>query len=466
MKSVTEIIGAVTEWIWGLPMILLLLCGGLFLTFRLGFFQIRYLPHILRQTFGKMFKKSDEPGSVTPFQAATSALASTVGAANIVGVPVAIILGGPGAVFWMWIVSFIGMATKYSEVVLGVKYRQKNAEGDWVGGPMYYIEKGLRWRFVAWLFAFGLMLEIAASTMVQTNSISTLVKNSFDVPLWATGIGVMAVVTLATYGGIRRIGQVTEKLVPLMVSIYLIGALLVLIYNAKHIPEAFALIFTHAFIPISAVGGFAGAGIAAAIRWGLARGIYSNEAGMGTAPIAHASAKTDHPAKQGMWGIFEVIVDTMIICTMTALIVLTSGTWKTLKAEQASSMVAEAFGQIFGPSLANMLLSIVLFLFVISTVIVIVYYGEKQAEYLFGTAFSKIMRLVYIGAIMVGAVGGLQFIWQFLDLLLALIVVPNLIAVLFLSGEVRAITRDYFTKLNRPRNKKAEEERQMIKEAQ
>lgn len=393
MKSVTEIIGAVTEWIWGLPMILLLLCGGLFLTFRLGFFQIRYLPHILRQTFGKMFKKSDEPGSVTPFQAATSALASTVGAANIVGVPVAIVLGGPGAVFWMWIVSFIGMATKYSEVVLGVKYRQKNAEGDWVGGPMYYIEKGLRWRFVAWLFAFGLMLEIAASTMVQTNSISTLVKNSFDVPLWATGIGVMAVVTLATYGGIRRIGQVTEKLVPLMVSIYLIGALLVLIYNAKHIPEAFALIFTHAFIPISAVGGFAGAGIAAAIRWGLARGIYSNEAGMGTAPIAHASAKTDHPAKQGMWGIFEVIVDTMIICTMTALIVLTSGTWKTLKAEQASSMVAEAFGQIFGPSLANMLLSIVLFLFVISTVIVIVYYGEKQRNICLVPHFLRLCAL-------------------------------------------------------------------------
>lgn len=462
MKEITHIVGQVTEWIWGVPMIVLLLGGGMFLSFRLGFFQIRYLPHILSQTFGKMFSKSDKPGSVTPFQAATSALASTIGAANMVGVPVAIAMGGPGAVFWMWIVALISMATKYSEVVLGVKYRQKNEEGEWVGGPMYYIDKGLGWKPIAWLFAFGLMLEIAASMMVQSNSIATLVQSTFHVPVWITGVLVMLIVGLVAYGGIKRIGQITEKLVPLMVSIYLIAAFIVLIVNASRLPYAFELIFVHAFTPISAAGGFVGAGAAAAIRWGLARGIYSNEAGMGTAPIAHATAQTDHPAKQGLWGIFEVIVDTLIVCTITALVVLTSEVWKEVKLEEASFMVSKALGEVIGSSLAGLILSLVLFLFVLSTVIVIVYYGEKQAEYLFGSTAAKVMRFIYVCAILVGAIGGLQFIWQFLDLLLALIVVPNIIAVLFLSKEVRDVTKDYFSNVYK-RNESVEQKDEPIR---
>lgn len=430
-------------------MLALLVGGGVFMTFRLGFFQVRYLPHILQQTFGRMFGRSDEPGSVTPFQAATSALSSTVGAANIVGVPVAIALGGPGAVFWIWVVAFVGMATKYSEVVLGIKYRRTNEDGAYVGGPMYYIDGGLGWKPLAWFFAFALMIEIIPSTMVQANSVSTLIQDSFAVPGWVTGVVIMVVVGLVTFGGITRIGSVAEKAIPSMVGLYLIAAVSVVLMNVTAIPEAFGLIFTHAFTPVSATGGFAGAGVAAALRFGLARGAYSNEAGMGTSPMAHSAARVSHPAKQGMWGVFEVIVDTWIVLTLTALVVLTSGTWLTTGADQAPSMVSGAFGQVVGASLGDAFLSVALFLFVITTLTVIVYYGEKASEYLFGTAFSKVMRFVYILAIFAGAVGGLRFVWQFLDLTLALLILPNIIAVLLLSGEVREITRDYFSRLKR-----------------
>lgn len=457
METFSQFISQITEFIWGLPMMLLLLGGGIYLTFRLGFFQFRYFPHILKETFGKIFAKSNAPGTVTPFQATASALASTMGAANIVGVPVAIALGGPGAIFWMWIVALIGMATKYSEVVLGIHYRQKNEHGEWVGGPMYYIEKGLGWKKVASFFAFALMIEIVASTMVQSNSIATTIKSSFGISPTVTGIIIIILVGLVTYGGIKTIGKVSERLIPLMVILYLLCSFTVLAVNFSEIPAAFSLIFTHAFTPLSAAGGFAGAGVAAAIRWGLARGLYSNEAGMGTAPIAHAAAMNDHPTKQGFWGIFEVIVDTLIVCTITALTVLTSGAWKTISANEAPTMVAAAMEPVFGVSLSGIIVSTTLFLFVITTVVVIVFYGEKQAEYLFGTTFSKFMRLIYIGAIMVGAIGGLKFIWQFLDLMLACVVIPNIIAVFFLSGKVRSITKDYFSNLKSDNKQKENE---------
>ncbi|GKV57672.1 sodium:alanine symporter [Sporosarcina sp. NCCP-2222] len=447
MEGFTKFIADISNFIWGIPIIAILIGGGIILTVRLGFFQFRYFPHIIKQTFGKIFSKSEGNGTLTPFQATTSALASTMGAANIVGVPVAIALGGPGAIFWMWLVALIGIGTKYSEVVLGMHYREKNEAGEYVGGPMYYIRKGLGWKKVASFLAFALMIEIAASTMVQSNSIATTMKGSFGLPPIVTGILVALLVILVTYGGIKTIGKVSEKLIPFMVVIYLVAALIVIFANVKELPAAFGLIFEHAFKPMSAAGGFAGAGVAAAIRWGLARGLYSNEAGMGTAPIAHSAAITNHPAKQGFWGVFEVIVDTLIVCTITALVVLTSGVWKTIAPDQASSMVTEAFVPVFGASLAGTIVSATLFLFVITTVVVIIFYGEKQAEFLFGTGFSKVMRFIYIGAIIVGAVGGLQFIWQFLDLLLAFVVIPNVIAVLFLSGKVKEITNDYFTNL-------------------
>lgn len=445
MDALTKWVGNVSDFLWGMPIIILLIGGGLFLTIRLGFFQFRYMPHILHQTFGKMLSKGSGDGTLTPFQATTSALASTMGAANIVGVPVAIALGGPGAIFWMWLVALIGIGTKYSEVVLGIKYREKNTAGEYVGGPMYYIKKGLGWKKVASVFAFALMIEIIASTMVQSNSIATTIEGSFGLPPLVTGILVAILVALVTFGGIKTIGRVTEKLIPSMVVVYIVTALVVIAFNFTEIPAAFGLIFEYAFQPLSAAGGFAGAGVAAAIRWGLARGLYSNEAGIGTAPIAHAAAVNNHPAKQGFWGVFEVIVDTLIVCTMTALVILTTGVWKVIDADNASSMVTEAYSTVFGSTVSGIIISIVLFLFVITTVVVIIYYGEKQAEFLFGSGASRVMRMVYLLAIVVGAVGGLKFVWQFLDLLLAIVVIPNVIAVLFLSGKVREVTKDYFT---------------------
>ncbi|MBM7713914.1 Na+/alanine symporter [Bacillus thermophilus] len=238
-----------------------------------------------------------------------------------------------------------------------------------------------------------------------------------------------------------------EKFVPFMVGVYIIGSLIIVFSNISVIPSVFTMIFKHAFTPISAAGGFAGAGVAAAIRWGLARGTYSNEAGMGTAPIAHATAKIDHPAKQGFWGIFEVIVDTLIICTITAIVILGTGVWKEVKREQASSMVTEAWSQVFGSQLAGTFMAVSLFFFVLSTVVIIIFYGEKQAEYLFGTTFSKVMRFIYVVAIFIGAIGGLKFVWQFLDILLALIVVPNVLALILLNNDVREVTNDYFTRI-------------------
>lgn len=447
MDGFTKFIAEASDFIWGIPIIAILIGGGVFLTIRLSFFQFRYFPHILKQTFGKIFSKTEGDGTLTPFQATTSALASTMGAANIVGVPVAIALGGPGAIFWMWLVALIGIGTKYSEVVLGIHYREKNHQGEYVGGPMYYIKKGLGWKKVAVFLSFALMVEVAASMMVQSNSIAMTMKGSFGLPPVVTGLIVALLVILITYGGIKSIGKVSERLIPIMVVIYIVAALIVITVNFKEVPNAFMLIFEHAFRPISAAGGFAGAGVAAAIRWGLARGLYSNEAGMGTAPIAHSAAITNHPTKQGFWGVFEVVVDTLVVCTITVLVVLTSGVWKTISPDNASMMVTEAFVPIFGSTIAGMIVSATLFLFVITTIVVIVFYGEKQAEFLFGTAVCKVVRFIYIAAIIVGAIGGLQFIWQFLDLLLAAVVIPNVIAVLFLSGKVKEITNDYFTNL-------------------
>lgn len=459
MNTFTKWVEIVSDFLWGLPIIILLLGGGLFLTIRLKFFQFRYMPHIFRQTFGMIMSKGSGDGTLTPFQATTSALASTMGAANIVGVPVAIALGGPGAIFWMWIVALIGIGTKYSEVVLGIKYREKNAAGDYVGGPMYYIKKGLGWKKVAYIFAFALMLEVMASTMVQSNSIATTLEGSFGLSPIVTGIFVALLVALISFGGIKAIGRVTERLIPSMVVVYILTALIIIGAHIDAVPVAFGLIFSHAFQPISAAGGFAGAGVAAAIRWGLARGLYSNEAGIGTAPIAHAAAVNNHPAKQGFWGVFEVVVDTLIVCTMTALVILTTGVWEVIDADNAANMVTEAYSTVFGASLGGVIISIVLFLFVITTIVVIIYYGEKQAEFLFGPNFSVLIRVVYIAAIIIGALGGLQFVWKFLDLLLAIVVIPNVIAVLFLSGQVRDITNDYFTNLypieKKQKNKKS-----------
>lgn len=444
MQTFVDGIVSFSNWLWGIPMMLIIVGGSLIMSFSLNFFQFRHFHYIMKQTFGKMFSKADKgEGAVSPFAAATAALASSIGASNIVGVPVAIAFGGPGAVFWMWIVALIGSATKFSEVVLGIKYREKNERGEYIGGPMYYLKKGLNSPFLGGLFAFCLMIEIVPSVATQAAS-AVQTAGTLNIPSWVGGLVLAVLVGLVVYGGIKRIAQVTEKLVPFMSLLYLIGALIVIFSNPTRIFPAFGLIFKHAFTPIAAKGGFVGAGVAHAMRWGTARGVYSNEAGMGTAPIAHSTAITDHPVRQGFWGIFEVVVDTLIVCTVTALLVLTTGLYEVVPAAEAGSMPAMAFQQVFGNTLGGGIVTLAMFLFTLSTIIVIAFYGETQAEYLFGPTFGKVMRFVYLVAIFLGTYGGLEFLYNFLDILLASICIPNIIGIILLRNEVKDLKNDFF----------------------
>jgi len=446
MKVILDGLINFSNWLWGIPMLIILVGGSVFLTFRLGFVQFRYLPFVVKETFGKMFKKSEGEGTITAFQAATTALASAIGASNIVGVPVAIAFGGPGAVFWMWVIALVGAGAKFSEIVLGIKYREKNEEGEYVGGPMYYLSKGMKSKIgkaLGSIFAFFLMIEIIPSIATQTVSVVQTAA-TINLPNWITGLLLAFIIGLVVFGGIKRIANVCEKLVPFMALLYILGAIAIIIFNIAEFPRVILLIFKHAFTPAAAAGGFAGATVAQALRWGTARGVYSNESGMGTAPIAHSSAITDHPVRQAMWGIFENIVDTLIVCTATALVVLVTGLYKTTPASEAGSMPSLAFQSILGKALGGGIVTLSIALFVISTIIVIIYYGEKQAEYLFGTKFAKIMRVIYLLAIILGAFGGIEFLYQFLDLFLACIIIPNIIGLIALSGEVVKIKDDFF----------------------
>jgi len=439
-----ELVAKISAWLWGAPMLVILVGGGLWLTISLGFIQVRYFPFIIKETFGNIFKKPRGEGTISPFQAASSALASTIGASNIVGVPVAIAFGGPGAVFWMWVTAVIGSATKFSEIMLGMKYREKNKEGNFVGGPMYYLKKGLGSPFLGGLFAFFLMIELIPSVATQTISV-VQTANTIGVTNLTTGFILTLLVGLVIYGGVRRIARVAEKLVPFMGLFYFFGASIIITLNISRIPEVLGMIFRYAFTPVAAGGGFAGAALAGVLRWGIARGCYSNEAGMGTAPIMHAAAVTDHPVRQAMWGIFGVIVDTIIICSTTAFLILVTGVWRDIPPSQAASMPARAFQHLLGQSIGGGIVTVCIFMFVFSTLIVIIYYGEKQAEYLFGLKFSKFMRLVYLASILLGAVGGLGFLYQFLDILLATIVIPNVIGLVLMTGILRKTKNEFFS---------------------
>jgi len=444
MEAIINFVNWITGIVWGWPMLITLGLGGFVLSARLGFFQIRYFPYIIKQTFGKMFGKV-EKGEVSPFQAATAALASTVGASNIIGVPAAIMFGGPGAIFWMWVMALMGMGSKFVEIVLGFKYREKNEEGEYVGGPMYYMKKGLKMPWLGSFFALMLMLELVPSVMVQANSVSASAQEAFGIAPIITGVVTLVLVGLVVVGGIKRIGSVTEKLVPFMAMAYFVGAMIIVFANFGQVPRVFGLIFSNAFTPMSAVGGFAGSVVAASIRWGVARGVYSNEAGMGTAPMAHSAASNDHAVRQGFWGLFEIIVDTLVICTTTAFVVLSTDIWTRPGAmDNPSGLPAAAFTEFYG-AFGGMLVTVSLLLFVVSTLIVVIFYGEKQAEFLFGLKFSRVMRYVYLASIVVGAAGGAQTLWIFLDIMLAMIIFPNMFALFMLHGEVKDLTKEFFT---------------------
>lgn len=403
---------------------------------------------MLKQTFGSVNKKPRGEGTITPRQALTSALSSNVGAANIVGVPTAIMMGGPGAVFWMMVIAFLGMALKFSENVLGVHYREKNKKGEFVGGPTYYMKKGFKNKklgtIFSLIFAFALMIEIVPSIMVQGHSAASTMKDTFNVPMAVSGVILAVLAALVVFGGVKRIASFAEKIVPIMVGLYCFFGFLIILMNISHVPNVIWLVIEQAFNPTAAVGGTFGAALATTIRWGFARGIYSNEAGLGTSSIAHAAAKTDHPVRQAFWGISEIVVDTLIICSTTGFVVLVSGVWKASDAKaQSAALTARAFENTFG-QFGSMMVSISMMFFVFSTVVVVIFYGSRMAEFLFGLTAGWVMKTIYVLSMIVGALGAAQQLWDLLDLALAAVLIPNVIAVIMLSPKVKSLTTDFF----------------------
>ncbi|TZE81241.1 alanine/glycine:cation symporter family protein [Calorimonas adulescens] len=431
--------------VWGPPMLILIVGTGIFLTLYLGFPQVTKFGYIMKNTLLRAFsKKTTGEGDITPFQAVATALAATVGTGNIAGVATAIFLGGPGAIFWMWLSAFFGMVTKYSEVCLSVNYRVKNPDGSFSGGPMYYISNGLNAKWLAYIFAvFGALAAFGIGNMVQANSTALSLKAGFGIRELYTGIALAVLTGLVIIGGVKRIGQVTEYLVPFMAIIYVIGSLVIILLHIDKIPEAFAMIFENAFTPTAASGGFAGATIMMGVRYGVARGVFSNEAGLGSAPIAHAAATVDHPVKQGIYGVFEVFMDTIVICTMTALVILTTGVWNSGKTSSELSMYAFETG--LPGTWGKFIVVIGLALFAYSTIIGWSYYGEKCVEFLFGPKARLPYRIIWLPFIGIGAVGGLTELWNLADTLNGLMAIPNLIGVLLLSGVVRKLTKEYFS---------------------
>jgi len=439
---VNRLVGIVWgEWV----LIPLLALVGLYLTIGLRAMPWRYLPTAFRLLWRPVDAASR--GEISPFQALMTALSATIGTGNIAGVATAIYFGGPGALFWMWVIALFGMATKYSEAVLAVKFRQIDETGQTVGGPMYYIKNGLgaRWKWLASAFAvFGMIAAFGIGNMVQSNSVADVLASQYRVPAYATGLAMALIAGLVIIGGVRRIAEVASRLVPLMACGYLLAALTILVMNSAQIPVALATIVDSAFSGTAAGGGFAGATVWMAIRWGFARGIFSNESGLGSAAIAHAAAKTNNPVRQGMVAMLGTFIDTIIMCTVTGLVIIVSGAW--LSGEQGASMSAMAFNATLGTG-GGHIVAIGLAVFAFTTIIGWSYYGERCAAYLFGVRVIGTYRLTWIAAIMCGAVFKLNLVWAFADLFNGLMAIPNLIALLLLSPLVFRETREYLSDL-------------------
>jgi AGCS family alanine or glycine:cation symporter len=430
--------------IWNF-MIPVLFGVGLLLTVRIGFLQFRRLGFAIALVFSKRSRQGTSgAGDITPFAALSTALAATLGNGNIAGVATAIFAGGPGAIFWMWVCGLLGMATKYSEALLGVKYRQTHPDGSIAGGPMYYIRAGLgKSRLagpLAGMFAVcGAIAAFGMGNMVQSNQIAHVVASEFGIPTPATGLVITVLTGLVIIGGIQRIGAVASRLVPAMVLIYMFFGSIVLIANYSRIPGAFLLIFEHAFTPASAAGGFLGASIRSAIQLGARRGIISNEAGLGSAPIAHSAARTPGPVHQGMIGVAEVFIDTLVVCTFTALIILTTGVWTS--GLDGSAMTAAAFSHGV-PGLGGMVVALASLLFGFSTILGWSYYGEQCLRYLFGLRITMYYRLLFIAFTFTGSLVSLNLVFAFADVANAFMAFPNLVGLLLLSGIVAKVTRE------------------------
>ena len=433
--------------VWGFPMIATLIGVGLFITIRTKFIQISKFGPMCRETFGKIFYRGPRAeGDITPFQAMTVAMGGTVGVGNIAGVATAIALGGPGAIFWMFVSGVIGMATKFAEVVLGVHYRVRDPEGPMMGGAMMYITRGMgkNWKWLAILFSlFGALAAFGIGNMVQSHEVAAGAEQ-FGIPRWISGLALVVAVGLVTIGGIKRIAQVAMVFVPFMCGLYMLGALTVIAVNIANLPAVISLIVKSAFTPVAATGGFAGVGVMMAIRYGIARGVFSNEAGLGSAPMAHATAKTDHPVRQGMWGIFEVFVDTIVVCMATAFAILLTGVWTS--GQTGSQLTMLAFSQTFGDTLGFGLVVLSMILTAYDTNLAWYFYGETCSTFIFG--HGKIVRmsyrLIWLPLTLLGAVGEHKAIWNIADTLNGLMALPNLIALVVLSGVIVKLMKGFF----------------------
>lgn len=457
LSLIKEINSAVNNFIWGVPAMICIIGVGLVLSIRTGFLQIRKFPYAMKVTIGRMFKKKEAAdGAMTPFQAVCTALAATVGTGNIAGVAGAIAIGGPGAVFWMWISAILGMCTKFSEVTLAVHFREKNEKGELVGGPMYYIKNGLKkhWHWLAYLFSiFGVLTVFGTGNATQVNTITTAIdsalfnygiisKDSASTVNLIIGIVLAVLLSLILLGGIKRIGQVTEKLVPFMAVIYIVFAFGVVALNFQNIPHVFASIFKGAFSPASVTGGAVGS-FFMSMKKGVSRGIFSNEAGLGTGSIAHACADTRKPVKQGVFGIFEVFVDTIVICTLTALVILCSEIPVNYGSAAGAELTILGFTSTYG-TWVSIFIAVAMCCFAFSTIIGWGLYGSRCIEFLLGPKVNKPFMLVYSLVAIVGATMDLGLMWSIAETFNGLMAIPNLIAVFLLSGVVVKLVKEYF----------------------
>ena len=445
MEKIIEINSFINGIVWGPYMLAFLVGTGIFLTFRLGFTQVVDFKFIMKNTVGKMFGKSSTgaEGDITSSQAGLSAIAAVVGTGNIAGVATAIAIGGPGAVFWMWLSAFFGMASKFSEITLGIKYREKMKDGTVAGGAMYYLDKGMNSKFLSYFFSIMVIIAyFIMGAIVDTNSVALSVQEQWGIQPIITGI-VLAVATgVVILGGIKRMGRVCEYLSPFMGGIFIIAGLAAILLNINKVPGALALIFSSAFRPIAATGGFVGASFGQMVKMGIARGLFSNEAGMGSSPILHSSAQVNHPIEQSIWGVAEVFIDTMLICTMTALPIIISGEWTTGVSGVALTM--RAFNATLPGNIGSYIILGAVLLFGYSCLITVNFYCERAGEYLFGPKVVKPIRYLWIICIVIGSLGGLEFVWDLADTANGLMAIPNLIGLIFLSGTVVSLKKEFF----------------------
>lgn len=464
VNLITEINSAINGFVWGLPMMALILGVGIYLSIRCGFPQFRHFVHIMKNTLGKAFEKTEKKeGAVSPFKAMCTALAASIGTGNIAGVSGAIAIGGLGAVFWMWVSALLGMCTKFAEVTLAVKYRERNKEGDWVGGPMYYITNGLgkNYKWLACVFsAFGALAAFGIGNMTQINTIAGTINTAIagfipttesqqTVIAWVVAMICALICAVVLIGGIQRLADVCSLLVPVMALIYIVAALIVIIFNISALPETLAAIVIGAFNPSSVAGGLAGVGIKTAITKGVGRGIFSNEAGLGSAPIAHAAADVNHPVEQGIYGVFEVFMDTIVVCTMTALVVLLGVGVQNIEygTDIGANLTIMGFQSVFGGGFPGVAVAVCLTLFALSTVLTWALYGSRCVEYLLGHKASKVYQVIFCLFACIAGTVELSLAWAIADTLNGLMAIPNLIALALLTPVVVKLTKEYFAKV-------------------